>query len=104
MGCGRAVARHWAAARTISGLLTFGVAGSGLFVVAWLIVGGWAFPRGLGYLGYLLALLLVMLYLGRLIVLRATSPVILVPAVLAGFLANPIWYIWLGITLWRSKK
>jgi hypothetical protein len=86
------------------GLLTFGVAGIGLFVVAWLIGRGRAFPRGLAYLGYLLALLLVVLYLGRLIVLRATSPVILVPAVLAGFIANPIWYIWLGITLLGKRK
>jgi len=86
------------------GLLTFGVAGVGLFVVAWLIGRGVQFPHGLGYLGYALAVLLVILYLGRLIVLQASSPVILVPAVLAGFLANPIWYIWLGITLLGERK
>jgi hypothetical protein len=86
------------------GLLTFGVAGVGLFVVAWLIGRGAQFPKGLGYLGYVLAALLVILYLGRLIVLQASSPVILVPAVLAGFLANPIWYIWLGITLLGERK
>jgi len=86
------------------GLLTFGVAGVGLFVVAWLIRRGAQFPNGLGYLSYVLAALLVILYLGRLIVLRASSPVILVPAVLAGFLANPIWYIWLGITLLGERK
>jgi hypothetical protein len=86
------------------GLLTFGVAGVGLFVVAWLMGRGAQFPNGLGYLGYALAVLLVILYLGRLIVLQASSPLILVPAVLAGFLANPIWYIWLGITLLGERK
>jgi hypothetical protein len=86
------------------GLLTFGMAGVGLFVVAWLIGRGAQFPRGLGYLGYVLAVLLIILYLGRLVVLQASSPVILVPAVLAGFLANPIWYIWLGITLLGERK
>jgi hypothetical protein len=86
------------------GLLTFGVAGVGLFVVAWLMGRGAQFPNGLGYLGYGLAVLLVILYLGRLIVLRASSPLILVPAVLAGFLANPVWYIWLGITLLGERK
>ena len=104
MGCSRAVARHGAAARTITGLLTFGVAGVGLFVVAWLIGRGGQFPQGLGYVGYVLAVLLVVLYLGRLIVLRATSPVILVPAVLAGFIANPALYVWLGLALWRGQK
>jgi hypothetical protein len=86
------------------GLLTFGVAGMGLFVVAWLIERGRAFPRGLGYLGYLSAALLVVLYLGRLIVLQATSPIILVPALVNGFVVNPIWYIWLGTTLWRGES
>ncbi len=85
------------------GLLTFGVAGIALFVVAWLIGRGGQFPKGLGSLGYLLAILLVVVYLGRLIVLDATSLVIVAPALLAGFLVNPIWYIWLGLTLWRGQ-
>ena len=86
------------------GLLTFGVAGIALFFIAWLIGRGEVFPTGLGYLGYLLAVLLIVLYVGRLIVLTPTSPVILVPAVLAGFLVNPGWYIWLGFTLWRGPS
>ena len=86
------------------GLLTFGIAGLAIFVVAWLVGRGGQFPKGLGYLGYLLAVLLVVLYLGRLIVLQATSPVIVVPALLAGFLVNPIWYIWLGLALWGGRR
>ncbi len=86
------------------GLLTFGVSGVALFIVAWLIRRGGQFPRGLGYLGYLSAVLLIVLYLGRLIVPSATSPVIVVPALLEGFLVNPIWYIWLGIALWRGRS
>jgi len=86
------------------GLLTFGVAGVALFVVAWLIGRGGQFPRGFGYLGYVSAVLLIVLYLGRLIVLEATSPVIVVPALLEGFLVNPIWYIWLGVALWRGQS
>jgi hypothetical protein len=30
-------------------------------------------------------------YLGRLIVLDAASPIIVVPALVAGFIATPIW-------------
>jgi hypothetical protein len=57
----------------------------------------------LGYLTYLSAILLVALYLGRLIILEPTNPVILVPALLNGFLVNPAVYIWLGLTLLRSR-
>jgi hypothetical protein len=86
------------------GLLTFGVTGLALWVVAWLILRGGQFPRGLGYLGYVTAALLIILYLARLIVLDATSPLVLVPALLAGFVASPLWYVWLGANLWRSTR
>src|SRR5215210_3084359 len=85
------------------GLLTFGVAGAALFVVGWLIVRGGQFPRGLGYLAYLSAVLLVILYLARLIVIDATNPLILAPALLNGFLINPIFYVWLGLALLRGR-
>ncbi len=83
------------------GLLTFGVAGIALLVVAWLIRCGGALPRGLGSLGYLSSLLLIILYLARLIVLSPASLVILVPAVVNGFVVTPIWYVWLGLALLR---
>lgn len=86
------------------GLLTFGIAGAGLFVFSWLIVGGKSLPRNLGYLGYLSAIFMIILYLGRLIVLQATSLVIVIPALLEGFIINPIWYIWLGVVLLRGGK
>lgn len=86
------------------GVLTFGAGGISLFVFAWLIGRSRQFSQGLMYLGYLAAALLVLLYLGRLIVYIPTNPLILIPAVLSGFLVNPIWYIWLGLTLWRGSK
>ncbi len=85
-------------------MLTFGVAGIALFVVAWLIGRGGRFPRGLGYLAYVSSVLLVALYLGRLIVLDPTNPVILVPALLSGFLIYPIFYLWLGLALLRRRS
>lgn len=84
------------------GLLTFGVAGIALLVVAWLIGRGAEFPRGLGYLAYASAALLLALYLGRLILLDPTNPMILVPALLSGFLINPALYLWLGLALLRG--
>jgi hypothetical protein len=86
------------------GLLTFGVSGIGLGVLSWLILRGGELPKALGYLGFLVAALQIILYLGRLVVLDATSPVIVVPALLAGFIATPIWYAWLGVSLFRSAR
>ncbi|HYX48994.1 MAG TPA: hypothetical protein VE843_04595, partial [Ktedonobacteraceae bacterium] len=62
------------------GLLTFGVTGFGIFVIAWLMGHSRQFPRGLSYWGYLLAVLLVVLYLGRLIILDPKNPIVLVDA------------------------
>jgi hypothetical protein len=86
------------------GMLTFGIAGLGLWVVAWLILRGGQFARGLGYLGYVTAVLLIVVYLARLIVLDASSPLVLAPAVLTGFIASPVWYVWLGLSLWRNTR
>jgi hypothetical protein len=86
------------------GLLTFGVASVGIFLFAWLAARDKAFPQGLVYLGYASAFLMAVLYLGRLIILQATNPAIVVPALLEGFLVNPIWFVWLGFTLLRAKK
>jgi hypothetical protein len=85
------------------GLLTFGVAGLGIFGIAWLMGRGRQFPRGLSYLGYLLAVLLVILYLGRLIILDPKNPLVLVDALLSGFIVNPVWYVWLGLVLWEAN-
>lgn len=84
------------------GLLTFGASGLALFLTSWLIITTGKLPRGLAYLGYVSATLSVVLYLGRLIVLNPANPAILWPALLNGFVANPVWYIWLGVALWRK--
>lgn len=85
------------------GLLTFAVAGISLLVFAWLITSSRIMPPAFGYLGFASAILLIVIYLGRLIILDPNSPIILGPAALEGFIVNPVWYIWLGIIL-RSGK
>lgn len=84
------------------GLLTFGIAGLGIFTLAWLMRRSGQFPAGLVYLAWALAGLMEILYLGRLIILDVKNPLIVVPALLAGFIINPAWYIWLGLRL-RGK-
>ena len=85
------------------GLLTFGAAGISLLVFSWLMRrNGSTLPIHLGTLGLLVGLLLIVIYLGRLIILDATSLVIVIPALLTGFVLNPLWYIWLGLSLRRE--
>jgi hypothetical protein len=86
------------------GLLTFGIAGLGLFIFSWLMTQELRFPKNLAYLGILSAVLMIVLYLGRLIILQATSLVIVIPALLEGFIVNPIWYIGLGLTFLRGPS
>jgi hypothetical protein len=86
------------------GLLTFGIAGLSVLIFAWLIGQGAGFSRSLGLLGYALGLLLVVVYLGRLIVLQPTNPLLLIPALLVGFILNPVWYLWLGLGLLRGAE
>jgi hypothetical protein len=86
------------------GLLTFGIAGLGVLVLAWLMGRSHAFPAGLSYLGLTLGVLSVVIYLVRLIILDpAASPLIPAALALTGFIVNPAWYIWLGMTLWRER-
>jgi hypothetical protein len=83
------------------GFLTFGTTALALFGISWLMRRGGGFPGGLGTLGYLSGVLLVLVYLGRLIIVTPTNPLVLVPAGLEGFIVNPVWYIWLGLSLQR---
>ena len=86
------------------GLLTFGVSGTAAFVVALLIRRGGTLPRGLGSLGMVAAILLILTYLGRLIVLTPTNPLVAGPAALVGLIVNPAWYVWLGLSLRRAHR
>jgi hypothetical protein len=83
--------------------MTFGFIGIALFVVAWAITRTTVFPRALGLLGFAGALLLAMVYFGRLIILNPKSPGVLVAAVLSGFIVNPVWFVWLGTILRRES-
>lgn len=84
------------------GLGTFGFAGVSLLAFAYLMSKDASFPVRLAYLGYVSGVLLLLIYLARLIILSASSPLVLVPAGLEGFIVNPAWYIWLGFVLRRE--
>lgn len=85
------------------GLLTFAYSGIAVFVISWLISKGGQFPRALGVLGYIAAILLLVIYLGRLIILDPTNPILLWPVLVNGFGVYPVWYVWLGVALLRQE-
>jgi hypothetical protein len=83
------------------GLLTFGASGLALIVFAWLAgraadVPSWVRPGGL-----VLGLVLIATWLGRMIVLDATSALVLGPALVAGVL-SPLFY--LGLARWLLSQ
>jgi hypothetical protein len=84
------------------GLLTFGLAGAGLVVLSTLIRRSPVLPSGLGSLGVALGILLVLVYLGRLFIVDPNEPVLLGAAALAGVVAHPAFFVWLGRSLRRG--
>ena len=83
------------------GLLTFGLSGLGLFVLAMQSRRSGTLPRNLAGLGVAAGLLLIAVYLGRLIVLDPTNLLVAMPAGVAGLIVSPAFYLWLGIELRR---
>jgi hypothetical protein len=81
------------------GLLTFGFAAIATAAIAWLIPRSGRLPRGLAGVAIALAALLFVIYLGRLVVLDPTHPALLVAALTAGFVVNPLWWLWLGVSI-----
>lgn len=86
------------------GLGTFALTGVALAVTGVLIVRGRRLPLALGYLAFVSAALLVFVYVGRLVILNPKSPGLLAAAVLVGFAVNPVWFVWLGLVLWRTPR
>jgi hypothetical protein len=85
------------------GLMTFGAAALSVALWSWLVLRGRAWDRRLASLGYLSAVLLVVIYLGRLIALDPTNPVLLLPALVEGFVVNPAWFAWVGRSFARES-
>jgi len=83
------------------GLLTFGVAGLGLLVLASQSRRSGTLPANLAGLGMATGILLIIVYLGRLIILTPTNLLVAIPAAATGLVLSPLFYIWLGIELRR---
>jgi hypothetical protein len=81
------------------GLATFGLVGLGFLIVATLMARSDRYPRGLARLGQFLGVVMIVIYLGRLVILDPTNPVVRV-ALAAGVSSNTAFLLWLG-NVWR---
>ena len=81
------------------GFATFALTALALLVFGWLILRGTGIPRVVGQLALLAALLLLVVYFGRLIVLNPKRPVIKWVAVVSGLVVNPAFYLAYGRSL-----
>jgi hypothetical protein len=78
------------------GFLTFGVTGMAVALFAVLLEGR------LRIVGFVFAVLLGILWIGRLVGGDADDAALLLPAALAGLVANPFWYFSVGRELGRD--
>jgi hypothetical protein len=83
------------------GLLTFALSGLGTLAFAALLRRDPRAPRAVAWIGALSGVLSLALYLGRLVILTPSSPLIALPAVAEGFVVSPLWYVLVGVTLMR---
>jgi hypothetical protein len=83
------------------GLLTFGITGLGLLVLAWESRRSGTLPANLAALGMAVGVLLVVVYLGRLIIYTPTNLLVAIPAAATGLVLSPLFYIRLGSELRR---
>jgi hypothetical protein len=81
------------------GLATFGLTALAVLVFAWLARRSAMLPGWVVNAGFALGVLLVLVYVARLFILDTDDPVVVVPAALAGLLANPAWYVGVGRAL-----
>ena len=82
------------------GFATFGLVGLSFLVVATLMGRSDRYPRGLARVGQVLGVVMIVIYLGRLVILDPTNPVVRV-ALAAGVISNTVFLAWLG-TVWRK--
>jgi hypothetical protein len=83
------------------GFLTFAAAGLALLVFGWLMLQGGQLPRRLASLALVGAVLLLVVYVGRLTVLDPKTNVIRLTALASGLAVLPAFYLLLGWTLLR---
>jgi hypothetical protein len=79
------------------GFATFGLAGLALLVFCRVLYLSPTRLRRLWWLAGLSGALLVVIYVGRLVIVTPTNPVVIGPAAIEGLVVNPLFYVLLGL-------
>jgi hypothetical protein len=82
------------------GLATFGLVGLSFLIVATLMSRSDRYPTGLARVGQTLGVVMMVIYVGRLVILDPTNPIVRV-ALAAGVISNTVFLAWLG-NVWRK--
>ncbi len=83
------------------GWLGFGAVGLWVLVISLLAIRGNIFPKPLDYVGTTVAVAYGLVVAGFVLNLQL---LIAIAAGVGGVILGPIWYIWLGLILWRSAE
>ena len=59
-------------------------------------------PRSTGYFGLVSGVLLLLLYIAYVAILSAANPLVVFLVLVSG-VAQPVWYLWVGLVLRRSE-
>ncbi|MHB8507988.1 MAG: hypothetical protein ACYDGR_04970 [Candidatus Dormibacteria bacterium] len=86
------------------GLLTFGITGAATLVFAAMMSSSQEFRPLLSYLGILDGCLLMLVFYLHLVGQDARGAIFLLPALGAGFVVSPLWYVWLGWELRQERE
>lgn len=86
------------------GLLTFGLTGLGVLLLARSIRTAGTFPARVAALGTVLGIGLLLIYLGRLIILDPNNVALLGVAAITGVVLHPMWFLMIGRELRREPS
>jgi hypothetical protein len=82
------------------GLATFGLVGMSFLIIATLMARSEGYPIGLARVGQVLGVVMMIIYLGRLVILDPTNPIVRA-ALAVGVISNTVFLAWLG-NVWRK--
>jgi hypothetical protein len=85
------------------GLLTFGLTAIAVLLLSLLVMRFEDLPQMLAFVGVLLSLLLIALYVLHL-VFAGDSSAVTIPSAVTGLVVAPAWYAWTGATLLRFAR
>lgn len=84
--------------------LAYGIFAAAVIVLSVVVLVGRRLPPIVGYIGFVAAGFLIVVFFTGLLIAPTTSLLLMAPFILNGFLILPMWYLWTGISLWNPPS